>query len=205
MAREKAFIDKMVIIERAVSLIEREGYEAFSTRRLSAALGISVMTLYNYYDNREAILREATLVASDRVWGKLPDLLEPYFAGEFGSPLRAYLAFAEYLRSFMAENPRLYAFLFDANLFNLQRDEKLIARYASIFARTAPLVTDPGRLDELHRRIYLFEVLANSLVRNLSHQRSELTAERFRALVEDAYAALLAPYEPLVPAPTKRG
>ena len=53
--RGKKIVDIELVVDEAVALIEEGGVEAFSTRRLASRLGISAMTLYNYYENRGAI------------------------------------------------------------------------------------------------------------------------------------------------------
>ncbi len=45
------------ILEAALSLIDAHGVEAFSMRRLAAALEVDPMAIYHYLPNKEAILR----------------------------------------------------------------------------------------------------------------------------------------------------
>ena len=198
MPREKAFLDTRVIIDKTIELIEAEGYERFSTRRLAAALGSSVMTLYNYYENREAILREALLGCFENLLAGIEARLEPYLSGERGSPLRAYVALGELLRAFSLERPRIYAFLFEANLVPLRTDPRIAAVYGYTYGRIEALLRDPARSGELHDRIYLFQVLMNSLVKNAARGRGGIDPARFEALLAEAYSALVAPYEGLV-------
>ena len=47
------------IISTALKLIEEEGLEAFSTRKLGSRLGLKVMSLYHYFPSREALLDAA--------------------------------------------------------------------------------------------------------------------------------------------------
>lgn len=44
------------ILEAALTLIERDGIEAFSTRRLGAALGVEAMALYHHFPAKDALL-----------------------------------------------------------------------------------------------------------------------------------------------------
>jgi len=201
MAREKAFLDKKIIIDRAIYLIENEGFEHFTTRRLSVALGTSVMTLYNYFENRETILREAILAAFELLWEGLPEQLEPYFDGKKGSPLRAFLAISDHLRDFAKKRPQLYMFLFRANLTPLQSDAKVIDHYNYTFRHVLPFITDPAKVNELHRRIFLFELLANNLVLNALQGRGNLDEKSAAELIGEAYDGLLSPYEAIVPPP----
>ncbi len=52
MSRERFFEDEHRIVDAAISLICEIGYDKFSTRRLAARLGVSPMTLYNYFQQR---------------------------------------------------------------------------------------------------------------------------------------------------------
>lgn len=56
------------IVEAALALIEQEGLEAFSTRKLASALDLKVMSLYHYFPSREAILDGAV----DRMIAEVP-------------------------------------------------------------------------------------------------------------------------------------
>lgn len=65
------------IVDAAVSLIERDGPEALSMRRLGARLGVEGMALYHHLDGREELLR----AIADR-------LLEPLHELDLGDAWR---------------------------------------------------------------------------------------------------------------------
>jgi len=44
------------VVRAALALLDRDGYEAFSLRRLAETVGISPMALYHYFPNKEALL-----------------------------------------------------------------------------------------------------------------------------------------------------
>ena len=56
------------IVEAALGLIEREGLEAFSIRKLAADLGCEAMSIYHYYPGKAHILD----AIFDRLMGGLP-------------------------------------------------------------------------------------------------------------------------------------
>jgi len=68
MSRERLFADKKDIINAAIELLSDKGYESFSTRSLAARLGVSPMTLYNYFSNREEIIQAAIEAAYERIF-----------------------------------------------------------------------------------------------------------------------------------------
>jgi AcrR family transcriptional regulator len=49
-------LNRDVILDRAVALIEREGPAALSMRRLGAALGVEGMAIYHHFASRDALL-----------------------------------------------------------------------------------------------------------------------------------------------------
>lgn len=55
-APSRAPLDADRILDGAISLIEADGAESFSMRRLAASLGVTPMALYKWFDDREALL-----------------------------------------------------------------------------------------------------------------------------------------------------
>ncbi|MEV4898311.1 TetR family transcriptional regulator [Nonomuraea sp. NPDC055795] len=51
-------LSKKRIVTAAIGLIEREGADAISMRRIAADLGVGVMSLYNHVPNKDALLSE---------------------------------------------------------------------------------------------------------------------------------------------------
>ncbi|WP_240506527.1 TetR/AcrR family transcriptional regulator C-terminal domain-containing protein [Thermoactinospora rubra] len=49
-------LSRTSIVEAAIQLIEREGADAVSMRRIAAELGVGVMSLYNHVPNKAAVL-----------------------------------------------------------------------------------------------------------------------------------------------------
>ncbi len=52
----RAGLTRTVVLDAAVGLVDREGAEALSMRRLGATLGVEAMALYHWVPNREALL-----------------------------------------------------------------------------------------------------------------------------------------------------
>lgn len=49
-------LSRRKVLEAAVRLVDREGLEALSMRRLGAELGVEAMSLYNHVPNKDAVL-----------------------------------------------------------------------------------------------------------------------------------------------------
>jgi len=56
--RKKARVQltKKRIVEKAIDLLDAEGVEGLSMRRLGEALGVEAMAVYHYYPNKDALL-----------------------------------------------------------------------------------------------------------------------------------------------------
>ncbi|MGO4459170.1 TetR/AcrR family transcriptional regulator [Streptomyces sp. M-16] len=68
MARpRKPLLSRDRIVEAAGALVDAEGLEAVSTRRLAAALGVSGPSLYNHFRTKDAILEAVADAVSARV------------------------------------------------------------------------------------------------------------------------------------------
>ncbi|MFD6888387.1 TetR/AcrR family transcriptional regulator [Streptomyces sp. NPDC059957] len=68
MARpRKPLLSRSLIVEAAGALVDAEGLEAVSTRRLAAALGVSGPSLYNHFRTKDEILDAVADAVSARV------------------------------------------------------------------------------------------------------------------------------------------
>ncbi len=94
-------LNRDLILNGAVALIEREGPGALSMRRLGSALGVEGMAIYHHFENREELLS----AIGDR-------LLEPLHKLELGSDWReACRRFATALRDVAVAQPATFALL----------------------------------------------------------------------------------------------
>ena len=68
MAREKVLCGKEEIIRAAVRIMDSEGLEALSARRISSELGVSAMTIYNYVENLKEVKKYVLSDGFDRLY-----------------------------------------------------------------------------------------------------------------------------------------
>lgn len=195
MSRERFFDDRSRIIDEAVLLISEVGYENFSTRRLAARLGISPMTLYNYFENKEEIVKATIDDAYSRTLAAIQDELKVYFEGDEGCPLKGFIEIGRKLKDFSMKYPKMYALLFMMDLRPFYQYPLIKERYECAFRKLAERLLDKSVEDELHRHVYLYEVLANALVRNFHSERGPVDEEAFEAHLALAYDRLLKPFE----------
>jgi AcrR family transcriptional regulator len=194
MGRAKKILDRDLIVEKALVLIGDYGYEQFSTRKLATELKISAMTLYNYFENRDAILSRAIVKGYDLFWSGIPEDLESY-GRKAGNPLRVYTLMTDYLVDFGRERPMLYSFLFNSKLSHLQRDPEIYTRYASVFLFVKRYASPGADLDLIHSDLYMFQVLANALVLYAISGRTSMNHESFQRSISRAYELCIQPHE----------
>jgi AcrR family transcriptional regulator len=129
------------IRDEALRLIDAEGLESFSTRRLGAALGCEAMAIYWYYPSKDALL-DAVVEA---LIARLP--IEPSNAGDWIDALRK---LAHAYRRLAHQHPHAFPLLatrrfategtwrFMESLFELARlrglDERTTARFYRLVA-----------------------------------------------------------------------
>ena len=188
MGRGRKIIDIELVVDGAIALIEEGGVEEFSTRRLAVRLGISAMTLYNYYDNRQAILTGALHRGLGLLWEGLFEKITAWRASG-GNPLGAYRLLADHVLAYAIAHPRLCRFILTEGATG---DWKV--RAGQIERIYGPGGKGEGLLSEpLRQDIYLFELLIFALT--LKVLGGGESAERFRELSTAGYEKLLGLYE----------
>jgi TetR/AcrR family tetracycline transcriptional repressor len=99
--QRQRLLNRDLILDGAVALIEREGPGALSMRRLGSALGVEGMAIYHHFDNREELLS----AIGDR-------LLEPLYQLELGDDWReACRRFATAMRDAAVAQPATFQLL----------------------------------------------------------------------------------------------
>lgn len=140
------------IRDEALRLIDAEGLEAFSTRRLGAALGCEAMAIYWYYPSKDALL-DAVVEA---LIARLP--IEPSNSGDWIDALRK---LAHAYRRLAHQHPHAFPLLatrrfategtwrFLEGLFELARRGGLDERTTARFFRAVSSYCSGIALDEL--------------------------------------------------------
>ncbi|MGP3928050.1 MULTISPECIES: TetR/AcrR family transcriptional regulator [unclassified Streptomyces] len=108
MARpRKPLLSRDRIVETALALIDEEGLEAVSTRRLAAELGVSGPSLYNHFKVKDEILD----AAADTVVGQVDLSMFEAAPGGRTDWRTALLEWARSYRAALAAHPNIVPFL----------------------------------------------------------------------------------------------
>jgi len=189
MGRDRIKDDMSVITVAAMAIIETSGVAHLSARKLTAQLQISPMTLYNYVENRDALLKLLLKRGFEVLWTGLKEKLQLYETTE--NPLRMYIALAGHMLQFGRKHPNLYRFLFSSDIARLLSDETLASEYRSISQTLLPRIQDISKEREILDDIYMFQVLLNALILGVLDKKVGMNADRFPILVQRAYDSLL--------------
>lgn len=133
----------------AMRLVEREGRDACSLRRVGEAAGVSRSTPYTYFADKEALLDSVRVAALDALTAKSEKAMKEASSIEarLAAVGRAYVAFA-------LRRPSLYDLIFDARTSGPEHDEavkryRALAESPLVEARAAGLVNlPPARLGQ---------------------------------------------------------
>ncbi len=92
-------LSRDAVARAALAVLDREGREGLSMRRLAADLGVGTMTLYGYFRDKRELLDAVVDVAAE-------DFAAPALEGTFRERTTAYL---EAVRAWLARHPTLVA------------------------------------------------------------------------------------------------
>lgn len=99
------------LCDAAEHMFAERGPEAVTMRELAAAVGVSPMTPYRYFKDKDAILAAVRARAFDRH----ADQLEVAYAAHADDPTTRPLALAEAYIQFALEHPEAYKLMFDVH------------------------------------------------------------------------------------------
>ena len=71
MSRERSLCGKEEIIKVAIDIVDKEGMEALSARRIAKELGVSSMTIYNYVKNLNDVKKRVLIAGFDRLYNSV--------------------------------------------------------------------------------------------------------------------------------------
>lgn len=119
---------KRRIVEAAVGLIDSEGLEALSTRRLASELGIRGPTLYHYFADKEALLAAVREHLAVEIWAAVDSRIEKVPAGDWQQLLRGYVTGAVGAMSRHPNAVSLMALNPVSNRHTLESYDKILGR-----------------------------------------------------------------------------
>jgi len=175
----------------ALRILEKEGPEAVSMRRVAKAVGITPMAIYHHFPNREALLRTVT----DREFAKLADRFENAL-GRGPAEVKLLHILDNYL-DYALEHPRIFDYVFSQYRSGARRfPEDFVARRSPTLNRVADAIEDAMR-QGLLKKDDLWEVAlelwahVHGYVTLYRAGRFSLSEEQFRRLYRRSLRRLL--------------
>lgn len=123
MSREKVLCGKGEIIQVAVGIVDREGMEAVSIRRIAKELGVSSMTIYNYVENLQDVKKRVLISGFDRMYSRIYEALNvaPDVSGSAG----VCRAIAMEAFRFADRNPGMFTFMYSDGRLLFHQDAEV--------------------------------------------------------------------------------
>ena len=145
------------LLDAAERLFAEHGTEAVTIRQLAQAIGVSPMTPYRYFKDKDAILAAARARAFDR---HAEALEQAYETSHGGDPLaRSEVVGMAYVR-FALENPEAYKLMFDIKQPSAwdypdlrragERSRATMTRHVGDLVAAGMLKGDPGLIGHLY-------------------------------------------------------
>ncbi|HAE21920.1 MAG TPA: hypothetical protein DCG47_06295 [Spirochaetaceae bacterium] len=190
MGRHKIVQDAEDIVRYAYRLIDEDGYENFSARKLAQALNVSHMTVYNYL-GREQLLDEVVIMA----FGQINEGLDAEVAlckEDASHPCRIFHVVSQRLFDFAQLHPQLYRFLFQSGFGAKTSNPKVRAMYSGGIELVRDAVP-AERFEQLRQDAYLFLVLINGLILGYLAGRHGADEGVLRLNMARAFERLLGP------------
>jgi len=175
-ARARATIDD--VLAAAARIMERDGYDALTTNRVARIAGVSVGTLYQYFESKEAIVA----ALQNRHFEKMGRPLLARMQELSRAPLDEYISeIASLFRSSELLNSRLSKRLLAVPLHDkpsavVRLEQQLVETLYDYLVRLAP----HAEADLLRIRIFIVVQTTEALIISTSQQRPRgLTRQRF--------------------------
>lgn len=187
------------LCDAAAGLFESRGREGFTMRDLAGKLGVSPMTPYRYFKDKDAIL--AAIRA--RAFNRFAAALEEACARPGDAPSHAQAAGEAYIR-FALEDPTAYKLMFDLSQNDskypqlakaAERAQRTLTRHIKPLVEQGLLVGDPGLIGHV-----FWTVLHGALMLKFAGKLDR----NFRAVIAEAFRALVTGFRPQQTEPARR-
>lgn len=182
MARNKILNDKSQIIDLAQRLIEEEGIEAVSMRRLSKEMGVSSMTLYNYVRNAEDVLREILIRVFGELYEQMYSIMNVLVRSGIDGHVAYARAYATALYELAVRQPAVCTYLIGQGRTIFFSDAELRPFYDP-FGRLLLNVPEKER-QELGRIFRMYQYTIHSMLHELSSDMRDISREEYMETID---------------------
>ncbi|MBI9109378.1 MAG: TetR/AcrR family transcriptional regulator [Spirochaetales bacterium] len=191
MPREKKIPNPVDIIDAAFDIIDKDGYTAFSARKLAARLDVAHMTVYNYYSREYilgAVIRRGFIIIHKLIDNKIIKHIK-----QNNDPVGIYLIIADNLMQFAKDHPLLYRYMFQEESTGEINNPSLRRQYLSgsaILRRRIP----QDIFDDFKNDSYLYILLINSLILSYIEERHGMDENTYDKNIKRSFEMILGQY-----------
>lgn len=190
MGRNKILKDKSQIIDVALNLIETEGLEAFSMRRLSKEMGVSSMTLYNYVQNADDVLREILFKSFSTLYEKIYSLMNSLMQEGYSGICAYAKAYALVLYEFSESHKAICCYLIGDGYTAFHNNAELRPLYDP-FNQFLLNTAETGENQSLQDALQIYECCILFLIHKHTSGIHRFSKEEFTRLVDAAIERLI--------------
>lgn len=165
MPRKKILSNKSQIIDVALDLIETEGLEAVSMRRLSKEMEVSPKTLYNYVLNADEVLREILIRSFTTVYEKVLFKTEALMRSGMEALIAYAKAYALILFEFALSKKDICTYLLGAG-YEAYHDDAELRHLYNPFGDILLAMENSHDVTRLRKILSLYEGALLSQIRN---------------------------------------
>ena len=159
MAREKVLCGKEEIIRVAVSIVDKSGIEALTTKSLAEELRISRMTMYNYVDNLNDIKKYVLTSGFDSLYEFIFQTLKDETPEDKFSFCRT---LAKSVYRFATQNKNTFAYMFQEGK-SLFGEDAEVRTFYSFFTKFTKRASSAREYSENRQAYELLDVIVFSL------------------------------------------
>jgi AcrR family transcriptional regulator len=124
---------EQALLAAAERLLEAEGVDALSVRRIAAEAGVAPMGVYNRFGGKDGVLNALLVRGFDDLDGALTDIEE-------SDPLRVLATTGRRYRGFAKAHPAMYALMFDRGVPGWEPSPEALEHSAASFGRVVTYV-----------------------------------------------------------------
>lgn len=175
MAREKVLCGKEEIVRVAVSIVDKDGIEALTTKSLAQELRVSRMTMYNYVDNLNDIKKYVLTSGFDRLYESIYQTLKNESPEDKISFCRT---LAKSVFRFATENKKIFSYMFydGKHLFG---EDAEIRPFYNFFTKFTKRASSSQEYSENRMAYELLDILVFSLSLQCASGSNKLTEAEF--------------------------
>lgn len=191
MGRDRILEDTERLTETAFALIDEDGYEKFSARKLAGLLGISHMTVYNYM-KRDEIFDAVIARGFNWIRERMLPRVQLIMSGQ-AAPSGFFLLLAEGMLDLAIAHPNVYRLMFQSPLGMASDNAEIRAMYMGGIELLRGAIPEDTS-GQMYGDVLLFLLLVNGLVLSYIGGMPGQSEAACRAALARAHELIIARY-----------